>query len=144
MASERFFELARQHFAYLSDECAFQVVREESFAGFDSARQIWQSQGCRISVWLERGQVLVVCGPSDQSDEWYDALDVIEYLTGGREKWAYEFPHEKGDYEYRVEWQLGRLARMLRPYCDRICLLFSPEVFPETRRELRRLMGLER
>lgn len=145
MSSLRFFDLAKQHFGYLVEECGFRVVREKRYEGFDNADVVWQSEDCRISVSLERGQVFLSTAPISAPEEWYDLSRVIAYLTRGADIWQYEFPDPAHmGYDARIEWQLERLARILRPHCGSVCNLFRPGVFEQERAELLRLMGIGR
>jgi len=142
VSEQKFFELGKKYFAYL-EQYGFRLAQEIDRGG-GVAELNWESRDCRISVSLDKGQVLLYAGPLAPPDLWYDVGHVVEYVTHGTERWVYTLPAERKDYDDWLRRQLDRLARMLRPYCERICPLFSPEVFPETRRELRRLMGLER
>lgn len=135
MEQPAFFEQVRKHFRYL-ESYGFEIVYKETFPSFDNAEVVFQSEKCRIRVLLERGEVYVDVGPLPPVDYWIDLSSLVEFLTQGAETWRYEIP--SGDYQFRVEWQLTRVANKLRHYIPQSCEMFSKENFEQKRLELER------
>ncbi|MBC7227547.1 MAG: hypothetical protein H5T61_09980 [Thermoflexales bacterium] len=135
MEQSAFFEQVRKHFRYL-ESYGFGIAYEEIFTGFDNAEVVFQSEKCRIRVLLERGEVYVDIGPLPPTEYWVDLAILVEFLTQGAETWQYEIP--TGDYQFRVEWQLARVANKLRHYILQACEMFSIENFEHKRLELER------
>lgn len=134
-----FFDLIEHYFQYLINDYGFSVIAKEVYPNFDNAEMILQSNGCRIRVLRERGQVFVDVGPLPPRNNWYDLATLIAYLTRGANTWEYKIP-DHGDYEYKVEWQVMRLADILRPYCAQICKLFHKGIMEQTCTELKEFM----
>jgi len=134
MTQPTFFDQVKKHFHYLIEQYGFSVIHEEVFPSFDNAEVVFQSHDCRIRVLRERGEIYVDASPLPPTDYWVDLVSIIRFLTQGTDTWQYE--HISGDYEFRIEWQLARVADKLRPYIRQICELFRNEVFARKRSEL--------
>lgn len=132
-----FFDQVRKHFRYLVDEYEFSVVSEETYPHFDNVAVVLLSENCRIRVSMDRSEVYISVAPlSPFKEYWLDLGTIIEYLTqGGDNSWDFEIPHYD-DYDARIEWQVAKLADILRPYCDRICGLFRKEVHEQEMEKL--------
>lgn len=137
--SARFFNQVKKHFQYLIDQYGFSVVREQRFPHFDYAEVVFQSQECRISVFREKGVILVfISPPAPLEEHWVDLGTVITYLSHGTDdSWNFRIPDL--EYNARVEWQLATLSRILRPYCAQLGDLFRPENFAQKKSELQAL-----
>lgn len=142
MKHSRFFDQVEKHFDYLVDEYEFVVVSRETYPPFDNAEVVLQSKECRIRVVRDRGEVYVSAAPLPPSEEcWFDLGIIIDYLTqGGDNSWDFKIPRQD-DYDTRIEWQIRKLAAILRVYCARICELFSKDVFAKTCAELKEFMA---
>jgi len=128
METSSFFDLIEKHFLYLVDEDRFSVVKRKRYDSFDNTEIVLQSQECRIRVLRERGQVFVEAGPLLSTEEWYDLATLIAYLTRETEELNYEIP-DYSDYDTRIEWQVKRLAGILKIHYVQICELFRKKTF---------------
>jgi len=104
------------------------VVKRKRYDSFDNTEIVLQSQECRIRVLRERGQVFVEAGPLLSTEEWYDLATLIAYLTRETEELNYEIP-DYSDYDTRIEWQVKRLAGILKIHYVQICELFRKKTF---------------
>lgn len=126
MKQPAFSDQVKKHFHYLKDH-GFVMVHEQTFPSFDNVEVVFQSEDCRIRVLRERGEVYVDISPLPPVDYWVDLVSIIGFLTQGADSWQYE--SSGGDYEFRIEWQLARVADKLRPYIRQVCELFRKGVF---------------
>jgi len=130
MHNSLFFDQVEQHFRYLVDEYGFSVICRERYESFDNAEVIIQSRDCRIRILREKGQVFVDAAPLPPSEDWFDLTEITAYLSQGADSWKYETP-DRGDYDSRIEWQVKRLADILRSYLPQICELFRKGIFEQ-------------
>lgn len=139
MMDTSFFDQVRKHFRYLVDEFGFSIAREEKFPHFDFAEVVLQSKDCQIRLSREKGDVFLHISPLLPSQYWISLGTVIAYLSQETDNsWKYweNRPGNLDNYDSRIEWELGQLAQVLRPYVAQICALFRRESFEQKKAEL--------
>ncbi len=114
-----FTEQAKQHFHYLIDDYGFSVVDERyEPEAFGNSLIQFRSSAIDIMVVLDRGQVLIDVSPYPRPSNYQFSLaTVVKFLAPEANEPAYIFPETWEDYDDMIEWQLTRLARVLRQYC---------------------------
>mgnify|MGYP000219498111 CR=1 FL=1 len=114
-----FTEQAKQHFHYLIDDYGFSVVDERyEPEAFGNSLIQFRSSAIDIMVVLDRGQVLIDVSPYPRlSNYQFGLATVVKFLAPEANEPVYIFPETWEDYDDMIEWQLTRLARMLRQYC---------------------------
>lgn len=146
MHKEEFFHLVQKHFGYLTSKQGFNLVHEQRFGHFDNQEVIFQSDTCRIRVYVDRGEVYVDVAPLPPQEHcWIDLGTLIAYLKGNELDDSYnkiETPRY-GDRMVRLEPQVRQVAALLLDYCAQICALFSSEESNQLCDKLREF-GLQR
>jgi hypothetical protein len=120
MAPFRFAERVRQHFHYLVDDLGFSVMEESHDPeAFGNSLVRFRRHAVDVLVVLDRGQVLVDIRPrrAGLSSSQFGLASLVRFLAPESEEPAYVFPESWDAYHEMVEWQLKRLARVLRQYC---------------------------
>jgi hypothetical protein len=114
-----FTEKVREHFRYLIDDYGFSVIREQHAPEtFGNGLVEFQSKSAHIRVILDKGQVLIDLAPYQAiQDYWFDLSSVIEYLAPQSNEPVYVFPETAGNSYETIDWQVSRLAGMLRQHC---------------------------
>ncbi len=114
-----FAEQVKERFRYLIDDHGFSVVDERyDPEAFGNSLVDFQSSNTVIRVLLDRGQVLIDIGPCPRSpDYWFGLASVVEFLAPEADEPAYIFPETWDSYYDKIDWQVVRLARVLRQYC---------------------------
>jgi len=119
MKQHAFAEQVKKHFHYLVDDYGFSVVDEKHDPeAFGNSLVDFQSSTAVIRVLLDRGQVLVDIRPSIEPPTfWFDLGSLVEFLAPEADEPVYVFPETWDNYYEMIEWQVARLARVLRQYC---------------------------
>ena len=113
-----FTEKVKEHFRYLIDDYGFSIVNESYTTDSGNGLVEFRSRSVHIRIVLDRGQVLIDIGPSPEVlDYWFDLSSVIEFLSPEAHEPAYIFPEKWDNYYEMIDWQVARLARVLRQYC---------------------------
>lgn len=122
MTERMFNEQVKRQFRYLIEDYGFSVVGERyDPEAFGNSLVDFRSGSIIMRMLLDRGQVMVDFRPCvGPSDSWYDLGSVIEFLAPEADEPAYIFPETWDNYQDMVNWQVDRLAGIVRRYCIRI------------------------
>ncbi|MCS7219978.1 MAG: hypothetical protein RML36_17215 [Anaerolineae bacterium] len=146
MYKEEFFHLVEKYFGYLISKQGFNLVHKQKFSHFDNQEVIFQSDACRIRVYVDRGEVYADVAPlSPEEHCWIDLGTLIAYLKGNELDDSYdriETPRH-GDRMARLEPQVRQIAALLLDYCTQICALFSSKELDQLCDKLKKF-GLQR
>lgn len=124
MDKDIFFERVKEEFHYLVSDYGFTITEEiydaqafgNSFVGFVSTMN-----GMGIGIALDRGQVTVDIRPSPGSKKIFGLVTMVRFLAPDFSEEVYASPPKAFDtYHDRVDWQVKRIARILRQYCEPI------------------------
>jgi hypothetical protein len=107
-------------FQYLISDYGFSVTDERyDPQSFGNSLVEFRSKETAIRLVLDRGQVLVDLGPiSWDPNSWCSLSSMMEVLAPEGGEPAYVFPETWESYSGMVDWQINRLARLLRQYCS--------------------------
>ncbi|MCH7589365.1 MAG: hypothetical protein IIC78_15215 [Chloroflexi bacterium] len=116
-----FQEMVERNFSYLTNEFGFSMVRKHSSESFGNALLEYQTEKTFLRIALDRSQVLIDVKPlSSTDDSWFGLPSLVEFLAPDFDETAYIFPEKWDDYDDMIEWQIERVARILRQYCEPI------------------------
>jgi hypothetical protein len=124
MTQFTFTENVKKHFQYLIDDYGFSVVDEQlNSEAFGNSLIRFESSSTDIMIVLDRGQVIIDIGPYPATPNYqFSMASMMEFLTPEAEEPAYVFPETWENYDEMIEWQVRRLARVLRQYCSPVLL----------------------
>lgn len=119
MKQHTFAERVKKHFNYLIDDYGFSVVAEKyDPEAFGNSLVDFQSRTTAVRVLLDKGQVLIDIRPlTDPQSSWFNLASVVEFLAPEADEPVYIFPESWDDYYDMIDWQVSRVARVLRKYC---------------------------
>ena len=119
MSEREFANQTRGHFRYLTDEYGFVVVEERSDPeAFGNSLVRLRSDAVDLIIVLDRGQVLIDFDPRGMAPgDQFGLPSVVRFLAPEADEPAYVFPETWDNYDDMIEWQLERLARLLRKTC---------------------------
>ncbi len=120
-----------EHFMFLFSEDNFQIATDEFYDAFDNFTVVLKSTAFVLELTQDRSELRASVGPSDASGGWADLLQLISYLSQGKEQLQYRGGIGTG---IRTEIQLQRLAEIVRTHYDQI------KACAETPSELKKIM----
>jgi hypothetical protein len=122
MSEYDFAKRAKSFFSYLIEEYGFSVATEMYDAeAFGNSLVEFRSDAVELRVVLDRGQVLIDMGPYPEVPGFRFGLPlVVDFLAPGALNSVYVFPEEWNDYYGMIDWQLDRLAQVLRQCCGSV------------------------
>lgn len=122
MTGSMFNEQVKRQFGYLIEDYGFSVVGERyNPEAFGNSLVEFRSGSIAMRVLLDRGQVMVDFRPCvGPAESWYGLCSVIEFLAPETNEPAYIFPETWDNYQDMINWQVDRLAGVVRRYCARL------------------------
>jgi hypothetical protein len=101
------------------DEYGFSVVHEVYSPGImGNAVVVFKSDTTGIKIVVDRSQVLVNIGKLTMpEEEWFELSDIVHFYAPALED-VYVFPRDFQNNQDTVELQVGRLAQIIRQYCE--------------------------
>jgi len=120
MEQYSFIERVKTSFQYLVDDYGFSIANERyDPQSFGNSLVEFRSETTAIRLILDRSQVLVDLGPiSWNPNSWFSLSSVMEFLAPEAGESAYVFPETWESYYDMIDWQVNRLAHILRRYCS--------------------------
>jgi hypothetical protein len=115
-----FTDQVKKYFHYLTEDYGFSIVAEEKSnrQAFGNSLIEFRSSTASVIVTLDRGQVLIDMGPYPEVPGYqFSLVTVIEFLASGLNEPVYIFPEQWDNYYDMIDWQVMRLAGLLRQYC---------------------------
>jgi len=112
----------KEQFQYLTEDYDFSITDEEYYSeGFGNIFVRYRSVSLDIAVGLDRGQVYVDVSPRPPRQDYQFGLPtIIQFTTPGAEDFTYIYPEEPDDPYQRINWQISRVAHLLRKYCSSV------------------------
>ena len=119
MSQHEFSEQAKIHFHYLIDEYGFAVTEERyDPEAFGNSLVRFHSRDVDVIIGLDRGQVLIDFSPHGvAAGDQFGLPSIVSFLASEAAEPTYVFPETWDNYDDMIEWQLARLARLLRQSC---------------------------
>ena len=112
-----FAERVKIHFEYLIRDYGFQEEIRRVPEIFGDRVVDYQSDDVGVELLLDRGEVAVRIGPrSDSPEKWIDIRFLLPFVVPEIDEPVYVYPAEGDSCEAQVEWQIARLARLVRHY----------------------------
>jgi len=122
MSDYQFAEAVKYKFGYLIEDYGYSVTDEEYHTEeFGNILVRFRSISLDIIVGLDRGQVYVDVSPRPSRPDYQFGLPTIIQSTAPEaEDFAYIYPEEPDDPYQRIDWQVSRVADLLRKYCSSV------------------------
>lgn len=119
MAQYVFNEQVKKHFGYLMDDYGFSVAEERYDAEiFGNSLVRFRLGPTQVRVVLDKGQVRAEMAPYPEiRGRWFILSEVIGFLAPEADERGEIVVPDGRDYDRKVDWQLARMARILRQYC---------------------------
>ena len=122
MEENVFARFVKEYFAFLVREFGFAIVHESyNPKAFGNSEVRFESKTAGIRLIRDRGDVTLTLGrPSEPPNSWLDLTTVAKFLQPEAQEPVYIFPDFPGQPERSMDFQLSRLAPLLRRYCGPI------------------------